>query len=166
MPVLGICLGAQLLAVSQGARILRGQAAEYGWTEVAVTHAGNKDALFAHFRGAQRIFQWHSDTFTLPRGAVHLASSASCRYQAIRIGECAYGLQFHMEADRALIRRWLEAPGALRDLQRRGILVDAPQTLRLTQRYLPGAARLARAVFGEFIGRFYNFRRRRAQPSR
>lgn len=165
-PTLGICLGAQLIAAAIGGKTLRGKAVEYGWTEVRPTDAARKDPLFRHLDRAEQIFQWHEDTFTLPREAVHLASSGACKYQAFRIGESAYGLQFHLEADRALIRRWLEAPGKLEQLGRRGIAVDLEQTLAATQRHLPRAARLGRELFGAFIEEFFGFRRRRALPSR
>lgn len=162
IPMLGICLGAQLMAAAVGAKTLRGEAIEYGWTDVSPTHAARKDPLLRHLGDREQIFQWHEDTFTLPRDAVHLAESVACRNQAFRLGESAYGLQFHLEANRALILRWLEAPGKLAGLARRGVHVDTQQTLALTQRLLPRATDLARAVFGAFIEHFYGFHRRRA----
>lgn len=165
-PMLGICLGAQLMAAAIGGRTLRGAAVEYGWTEVRPTDSARKDPLFRHLGRAEQIFQWHEDTFTLPHDAVHLASSDACKYQAFRIGDSAYGLQFHLEANRALILRWLEAPGKLEQLARRGIAIDLKRTLAATQCHLPRAASLGRELFGEFIERFFGFRRRRALPSR
>jgi GMP synthase (glutamine-hydrolysing) len=166
IPVLGICLGAQLMAAAIGGTPRPGRAIEYGWTEVTPTDAAHRDPLFRHLAPTQRIFQWHEDTFTLPRDAVHLASSETCKYQAFRVGESAYGLQFHLEANRALILRWLEAPGKLARLAQRGIMIDVRQTLEQTRLHLPGASALARTLFGAFIDRFYSFRRRRALPSR
>lgn len=166
IPMLGICLGAQLLAAATGGKTLRGQAVEFGWSNVTPTPAGDKDPLFAHFDGTERIYQWHSDTFTLPRSAVHLAASPDCENQAFRVGHYAYGFQFHLEADRALIQRWLKAAARQRGVRSDRIPIDSAATLRETDRYLPRSTRLARAVFGEFIARFYRLRRRRAQPSR
>jgi GMP synthase (glutamine-hydrolysing) len=166
LPVLGICLGAQLIAAALGGQVLRGAAPEYGWTRVAPTAAGREDPLIGNFRARETIYQWHSDTFTLPEGAVHLASTTACPLQAFRIGDCVYGLQFHLEADRALIRRWLSVPEHLAELAERGVVVDERGTLAETERHLPRATALGRQVFGEFIERFYQLRRRRAQPSR
>lgn len=166
IPALGICLGAQLIAAATGGKPQPGQAVEYGWTEVGPTDAARKDPLFRRFESAQPIFQWHEDTFTLPRHAVHLAASDACKYQAFRVGESAYGLQFHLEANRALILRWLEAPGKLEALARRGIVIDVKHTLELTRRHLPAASELGRALFGAFIEEFFGVRRRRALPSR
>jgi GMP synthase (glutamine-hydrolysing) len=166
MPVLGICLGAQLMAASLGGRTLRGTAVEYGWTPVESTSDGRADPLFRHFEGEERIFQWHSDTFTLPFGAVHLASSPSCRYQAFRVGDCAYGLQFHLEADEALISRWLASRRASPELGGVAAAIDADETMRETSSYMPRASKLAGNVFDTFIEQFFSVRRRRAQPSR
>jgi GMP synthase (glutamine-hydrolysing) len=165
-PVLGICLGAQLIAASLGGRTLRGRAPEFGWADVTPTAAGRADPLFRHFDGSEQIFQWHSDTFTLPHGAVHLASSRACAQQAFRLRDHVYGLQFHLEADRALIGRWLAAPHHLKELAERGVQLDPKRILAETSARLPRAAALATAVFGEFIERFYAFRRRRALSSR
>lgn len=166
MPVLGICLGAQLIAACLGGKTLRGAAPEYGWTDVVPTDAGRSDPLFQAFAGTECIFQWHSDTFTLPHGALQLAASASCAYQAFRHHESVYGLQFHLEADRALISRWLAASHHVRELNRLGIALDTEQTMAQCDRYLPRATELGTELFGAFIERFYRFRRRRAHASR
>jgi GMP synthase (glutamine-hydrolysing) len=166
MPVLGICLGAQLMAASMGGRILRGRAVEFGWTDVTPTHHGKQDLLFRHFEGREPIFQWHRDTFTLPSGAVHLASSAVCEHQAFRIGDYAYGLQFHLEADQPLIRRWLDRRNDVRGIDEIPPELDPAAALDATEHHMPRSSRLAQAVFGEFIARFFGVRRRRAHPSR
>jgi GMP synthase (glutamine-hydrolysing) len=166
MPTLGICLGAQLMAASFGGRILRRGAVEFGWRRVTPTAAGVADPVIGHLGTGADIFQWHSDTFTLPAAAEHLAASAECRYQAFRIGECAYGFQFHLEADRALIRRWVDAKRHVAELERRGVVIERERIERETAANVVGAHRLADRVFGEFIGRFYRWSRRRALPSR
>lgn len=106
-PVLGICLGSQLLARAFGAANQLGTASEFGWTEVTLTDAGRKDPVLAALPDRFPIFQWHSDTFTLPKAAHHLASSATARHQAFRIGRATYGTQFHFEASRAVVADWL-----------------------------------------------------------
>jgi len=166
MPVLGICLGAQLMAASFGGRILRRGAVEFGWRRVTPTAAGVADPVIGHLGGGAEIFQWHSDTFTLPAAAEHLAASADCRYQAFRIGECAYGFQFHLEADRALIRRWVGAKRHVAELERRGVAIERERIEHETAANIAPARRLAERVFGEFIARFYRWRRRSVLPSR
>jgi GMP synthase-like glutamine amidotransferase len=105
-PVLGICLGAQLVARGHGARNMLGLPIEFGWREVRPTAAGESDPLIAALSERAPLFHWHTDTFTLPPGAVHLAESAMTRLQAFRIGRAVYGIQFHFEADRKLVEAW------------------------------------------------------------
>jgi GMP synthase (glutamine-hydrolysing) len=165
IPVLGICLGAQLIAACLGGRTLRRAAREIGWVDVSPTDAGRADPLFSHFERQEKIFQWHSDTFTLPPGATHLVSSALCAHQAFSYGESVYGLQFHLEADGALIERWLRTPQYLAELAEGGGMT-ADDVHRQTLRFAHRSTALSTAVFGEFIRRFYAWRRRIALPSR
>lgn len=104
--VLGICLGSQLLARAHGGTNLIGQAREFGWHRVAITDAGRGDPVFATVDGEFPIFQWHSDTFTLPDGAVHLAQNLTATNQCFRIGRASYGMQFHFEASRPVVEVW------------------------------------------------------------
>ena len=166
MPVLGICLGAQLLAAALGARVSRNPIKEIGWFDITPTTSGRDDALFSQFDGSEKIFQWHGDTFAVPHGGVHLAESTQCANQAFRFGDNAYGLQFHLEADEALIKRWLATPVHLREIAELGTAVDPEQILAETQKYIDRAQALSHSVFGAFIKRFYNWRRRIALPSR
>ena len=92
--VLGICLGAQLVASALGARVHSGTEKEIGWFPI-FAEAGESDT-FA-FPGSAEVFHWHGESFDLPAGAVRLASSAGCRNQAFQIGEKVVGLQFHLE---------------------------------------------------------------------
>lgn len=104
--VMGICLGSQILARGFGAENLIGAAPEFGWCEVALTEAAADDPVFAALPPAFPIFQWHSDTFTLPEGAQQLGRSATAAQQAFRIGRATYGTQFHFEASRAVVADW------------------------------------------------------------
>ena len=104
--VLGICLGAQLVARGHGARNVLGLPVEFGWQEVQPTAVGRSDPLIAELGEAAPLFHWHIDTFTLPEGALHLATSAMTPHQAFRIRRAVYGIQFHCEADRELVDRW------------------------------------------------------------
>jgi GMP synthase (glutamine-hydrolysing) len=110
LPVLGICLGAQLLAKALGARVFPNGIKEIGWYEIELTPEASDDELFGGCGRRQTVFQWHGDTFDLPSGAVPLAQSELCRRQAFRYGTKAYGLQFHLEVTPEMIDRWLDEP--------------------------------------------------------
>lgn len=105
--VLGICLGSQLLARAYGADNLIGTAPEFGWCTVSLTGEGSGDPVLSAANGSFPIFQWHSDTFTLPEGAVRLASNGAAENQAFRLGRAAYGTQFHFEASRGVVDEWV-----------------------------------------------------------
>lgn len=105
-PVLGICLGAQLMARAYGADNLLGRTREFGWVDVALTEAGQTDPVLGALPPNFPIFQWHGDTFTLPAGAVHLARNGAAEAQAFRIGRASYATQFHFEASRAVAADW------------------------------------------------------------
>jgi GMP synthase-like glutamine amidotransferase len=105
-PVLGICLGGQVLARAYGATNLLGAAPEFGWHEVELTEAAADDPVLSAVEKNFPIFQWHSDTFTLPEGAVRLARNPAVANQCFRIGRAAYGMQFHFEADRNVVGKW------------------------------------------------------------
>ncbi len=105
-PVLGICLGSQLLARAYGADNHIGTAPEFGWCDVTLSDAGRADPVLAGVETTFPIFQWHSDTFALPASATHLAHSAGATNQCFRIGRTTYGMQFHFEASRAVVADW------------------------------------------------------------
>jgi GMP synthase-like glutamine amidotransferase len=113
VPTLGICLGAQLLAVAAGGEVLRGSAGpELGLGEVTVPVG---DELLE--AGSMPVVQWHYDSVTrLPDGAVLLASSAQYEVQAFRLGEVAWGLQFHVEATSEMVRDWARVDGVSADV--------------------------------------------------
>lgn len=105
-PVLGICLGSQLIAKAAGARVYRNAVKEIGWAHLHWTEAGRRDPLFTGLHQPENVFHWHGETFDLPAGADWLAYSDSCRHQAFRLGN-VYGLQFHLEVTPAMIKDWL-----------------------------------------------------------
>lgn len=109
VPLLGICLGAQLVAKAAGARVSKNPVKEIGWFDVSLTDEGMQDPLFKGLGNKLRVFQWHGDTFEIPKEGRHLASSPLCRNQAFRVVQRAYGLQFHLEVDPGLITQWTEA---------------------------------------------------------
>jgi GMP synthase (glutamine-hydrolysing) len=104
--VFGVCLGAQLLAKALGAKVFPGHGEEIGFGSIELAEAGREDALFAGFGKDLPAFHWHGDTFTLPEGAVLLASSPMYANQAFRFGSRAYGLQFHIEPDTDTWTAW------------------------------------------------------------
>ncbi|MBB4066425.1 type 1 glutamine amidotransferase [Gellertiella hungarica] len=104
--VLGICLGSQILARAFGGRNILGQTREFGWHRIYRTDEGRNDPVLSAVEEGFPIFQWHSDTFTLPEGAVHLARNEAVTNQAFRIGRAAYGTQFHFEASRPVVEEW------------------------------------------------------------
>lgn len=109
IPVLGVCLGAQLLAAAAGARVFPGVRPEIGWEAVTLSDAGRDDPLLAGVAELGAVFHWHGETFDLPAGAVRLASSVVTPHQAFRLGDRAYGLQFHVEVDAQMIDEWVGA---------------------------------------------------------
>ena len=154
MPVLGICLGAQLLAAALGARVRPNPVREIGWYRLQPVLQANQDRLFRQFDGSQHVFQWHAYTFDLPPGAVHLASTESCEQQAFRFGERAYGLQFHLEADEPLIQRWLAVPAYRAELEAEAGAESVARVLRDTQGHVASALKLSERVFHAFIELF------------
>jgi GMP synthase-like glutamine amidotransferase len=109
LPTLGICLGAQLLAVAAGAAVYAGDAgAEVGWLPVQLTEIAASDRLFAGISSPLKVLQWHGDTFDLPPGSTHLALSDVYPNQAFRVGESAWGLQFHLEVDANAVAAFME----------------------------------------------------------
>jgi len=112
--VLGVCLGAQLIARVLGAPVSRNGEREIGWFPVQSTDAGRDDPIGRLFNDAPAVLHWHGDTFAIPDGAVHLARSWGCENQAFRYGDNVLGLQFHLEMNidgvRTLCR---ECPGDL-----------------------------------------------------
>jgi GMP synthase (glutamine-hydrolysing) len=148
-PVLGVCLGSQLLAKALGARVYPNPVKEIGWYEIELTPAAAADPLFCDCAPAEMVFQWHGDTFDLPAGAVPLARSRDCANQAFRYGRTAYGLQFHLETTPDLIDRWLADPATCAELERSGITSTA--TLRRqTAVAAPRMQMLGERVFRRF----------------
>src|SRR5256885_6256319 len=109
LPVLGICLGAQMLARALDARVYRAPVRELGFKTVRLTAAGQGDALLRAFQTGDRVFQWHEDTFDLPAGAELLATGDDVPHQAFRIGRNAWGVPFHFEVDADGVNAWLRA---------------------------------------------------------
>ena len=150
-PVLGICLGAQLLAHVLGAPVSRHGQKEIGWYELETTGEGRADAVLGPLGERTPVFQWHGCTFGLPAGAVQLARTASCEQQAFRYGSNAYGFQFHLEVDDAMIERWLSLPAYREELAAAALDRDEWTIRADTAERLPAMLPLATSVFERFL---------------
>ncbi len=149
-PVLGICLGAQLIASALGARVSRMKKEEIGWQELSVTKKGADDPVISCFRAKEQIFQWHGFHFEWPLDSVPLITGINCKQQAFRYKDNVYGFQFHLEVDSALIERWLQLPDhqTLLAQQKRqtAAFIDQQTTV-----FIERSKQLSHNVFGAFL---------------
>lgn len=151
VPLLGVCLGAQLLAEAAGARPRRASRPEIGWREVRLGAEADDDPLLGPLRPGFEAFQWHSYEFPLPPGAVPLAHSDVC-LQACRIGDTAWAIQFHAEVTTQIVDGWIDDhrsdedavdldPDALREQTRHAIPAWNELGRGLCERFLAAAER-------------------------
>jgi GMP synthase-like glutamine amidotransferase len=152
-PILGVCLGSQLLAEAAGARPYRSEEPEIGWHEIEITDAGAADPLLGPLAPSVELFEWHHYVAPLPPGGVELARTPAC-VQAFRIErKPAWGLQFHAEVTRENLFSWLDGwdqseavhtsldPDAIRAASERRIEEQNEIGRRLAERFLAEAAR-------------------------
>ena len=151
--ILGVCLGSQLVAKALGARIYRAPEKEIGWYPVNLTQEGLQDTCFKPL-GLEpgkrlRVFHWHGETFDLPKKAVRLASSSVCPNQAFKYNDRTYAVQFHLEMNRILIKRWLDHGG--NEIEQNGF--DGNVIRVESNRYLARLQKNARVFIDSFINR-------------
>jgi GMP synthase-like glutamine amidotransferase len=142
-PLLGVCLGSQLIARVLGANVTRNPRKEIGWFDIHFTEAAAGDALFTGLAGPETVFHWHGETWDLPPGAVRLAWSEACGNQAFRAGRKIYGLQFDLEVTPLMIADWLVEDQNCGDVRELATPLDPQRNcLRLEE--------LSRLVFGRW----------------
>ena len=132
-PIVGVCLGAQMIAKAAGATVVKSPNKEVGWYPVALTAEGRKDLLFNGLPETMEVFQYHEDMFNLPEQAVLLAESEGCPHQAFRLRN-AFALQFHVEVTPDMLKEWFSDSEGLKGLlegydQRENALVSRAHTI-------------------------------------
>lgn len=147
-PILGVCLGSQLLAATLGARVARSRQKEIGWHPIRLAPAAAHDPLWKGCPPSFMAYHWHGDVFPLPHGAVALASSPLTEYQAFRYGPNAYGFLFHMEVTRQIIEEMIAT--FWNELQEEGL--DGHQLLAASDTHLPSLERIGGNVFRRWAG--------------
>jgi GMP synthase (glutamine-hydrolysing) len=150
IPYFGVCLGAQLLAASLGARVYPGPAPEVGVLPVSLTDEGRSDPVFSQLPQEFPTLQWHGDTFDLPDGAVLLARSPAYPNQGFRVGS-AYGVQFHLEVSASIAADWARVPAYAEALERTQGAGALPRLLAEFGRSRPAMEERARALFARWL---------------
>ncbi len=153
LPIVGICLGSQVLAKVLGAKVYRGESGrEAGWCEVELTDAATADPLLQDFPAQFRVFQSHQDTFDLPTNSVHLARSANYPHQAFCYQGHVWGLQFHLEFDQTVLSNCSAViENELRESNIQDTTVE--QLLTEAQRHSPAVAPIANQFMDYFLQR-------------
>jgi GMP synthase (glutamine-hydrolysing) len=154
IPILGICLGAQMLAHVLGADVRKAHQKEIGWYDITLTKEGLSDPIFSHFQKTEKIFQLHGDTFDIPQSAIHLASSDIIPSQAFRYGNKVYGMQFHLEVDRAMIHRWMDNKNNLQEIAQSNGQFSIENIRFETEQYIEHSMHLSRQTFAHFLEHF------------
>ena len=145
-PILGVCLGSQLLAATLGSAVRRGEQREIGWFPVRLSDAAEDDRLMRGLPAEFVAAHWHSDVFDLPKEAVALASSDRAPVQAYRYGAKAYGLLFHAEMTREILTALVSEFGE--GLKRVGI--DGDAIVVDAEKHLPALGRIGDTIFGRW----------------
>ena len=145
-PVLGVCLGSQLLASVLGSRVRKGKQKEIGWHPVTLSESASEDALCRGLNRSWMAYHWHGDIFDAPSGANTLASSALTDCQAFCYGGGAYGFLFHMEITPEILNGMVRTFRA--ELEEEGINPD--EIIHQSAQYLSPLATAGEAVFGRW----------------
>ena len=152
IPVLGICLGAQLMAHVLGGKVGPHFQKEVGWHTVDFLQT--EGTLFQGFEKQEMIFQLHGDSFEVPKSCQHLASSEICPGQVFQYGEKAYALQFHIEVDEPMVKRWLKVPVIAEDIKRHTYIPKEEEILNQTKKHIERSMQLSGICFRRFVELF------------
>ncbi|MGH7854128.1 MAG: type 1 glutamine amidotransferase [Candidatus Binatia bacterium] len=166
IPMLGICLGAQLVAKTLGAAVYRNPEKEIGWYDVSPTTDASSDPLLTPLQKTEKIFQWHGETFDIPNSTRHLAFSSLCANQAFRYGTKVYGFQFHMEVDEPMIQRWMRVPENQKEISTLRGDHHIEQIYSETTQHMARLGEISERVFSAFIDLFGIEKKYRRLPSR
>ncbi len=147
LPLLGVCLGSQLLAEAAGAKVRRLEVSEIGWKTIGTRAGAGHDPLFSELENPSTVFQWHRCAFALPPGSELLAEN-DVGPQAFRLGR-AWGVQFHPEVTAAMVGGWIGADGSGPEAQAAG--VQAQSLCRETTTRIAASMRLGRGLFERFV---------------
>jgi GMP synthase-like glutamine amidotransferase len=148
-PVLGICLGAQMLAHLAGGRVYKGSVREVGWHPVTLTAEADSDPLLSGVPVNFEAFHWHNDTFDLPYGAVRLAGSGRYPNQVFKLGAKIYGFQCHLEVNRKMLENWMLVYA--KELTPQGGAVPPANILDCLDLNVSRLGAIAEKVFGRFL---------------
>jgi GMP synthase-like glutamine amidotransferase len=149
VPYLGICLGSQILARALGIEVVKGPVKEVGFEPVRLTPDAKEDALLSFLEPEERVLQWHEDTHELPDGAALLITADPIPVQAYRVGETAWGVQFHLEVEAWELAWWLEVADVAMDL--RATWGKSADDIRAeAERHMPRQEERGREIFTRF----------------
>ena len=146
-PVLGVCLGSQLMAATLGAEVKRGRQKEIGWYPVSLTESAAADALWQELPSRFTAYHWHGDVYDLPQSAVSLAASDLTPCQGFRYGEKAYGFLFHMEVTGKTIKNMVKEFSGELEAEN----ITAGSIIAKTKDYLPELQTIGGRVFGRWV---------------
>lgn len=166
IPILGICLGSQLIAKTLGASVQANTQSEIGWKQISLTEQGKQDPLLMPLASQPYLFEWHHDSFSLPAGAQWLAKSETCVNQAFRLGDKTYAFQFHLEVDEAMVEKWLTDPQHQHFLQNSREHPNTEEIRSQTHQYISDLKNLSEKTFSQFIKLFRFAKKRQLLTSR
>ncbi len=155
IPVLGICLGAQLIASVLGAHVSRMPSPEFGWYQVDLLPSAKVDGLMRSWGEREWVFQAHQDQFDLPVGARHLVATESCPGQLFAFNQNVFGLQFHLEADQKMIHRWLKIGHNRSWIEHPAGRISEATILAETEKNMARSLELGKLTFESFIDCFH-----------
>ncbi|MBI5683025.1 MAG: hypothetical protein HZC45_07670 [Deltaproteobacteria bacterium] len=149
IPMLGICLGAQLIAKAAGADVYKGKKKEIGWYKISLTNDGKMDELFKGLPDDWTVFQWHGDTFDIPDGCRCLASSDLFPNQIIKAGKNVYSLQFHLEVTGDMVKEWIDVNNE--ELKSVKDYIDAKKIIEETPMFIKKLNTYGEIIFNRFF---------------